>query len=106
MSLWPVHVSCTNFVPSKLHGPFTATGLGSVQCCLACNYKHQCVTNIALLLEPKYSISPGTLKKTIPSQLKLGLFIPYHLRSVWVPQFLHVLITITYLMQHVVYSSG
>jgi len=38
---------------------------------LSNNYKHWCVINNAFLLEPKDSITPNTLKKTIPSQLKL-----------------------------------
>jgi len=45
-------------------------GLGSVQHCLAGNYKHWCIINIVFLLEPKHSIIPNTLKKTILSQLK------------------------------------
>jgi len=35
------------------------------------NYKHQCVISIVFLLEPKHSILPDTLKKIIPSQLKI-----------------------------------
>jgi len=35
------------------------------------NYQHQCVINVVFLLEPKHSIVPGTLRKTIPSQLNV-----------------------------------
>ena len=35
------------------------------------NYKHQCVISIVVLLEPKHSITPDTLIRTIPTQLKL-----------------------------------
>ena len=40
-------------VPSQLLAPFTMSGLGSVQHCLAGNYKHWCIINIVFLLEPK-----------------------------------------------------
>ena len=71
ISLQLIYISYPNTVPSQLLGRFTVNGLGSVQHCLAGNYKHCCIINIVFLLEPKHSITPDTLKKTIPSQLKL-----------------------------------
>jgi len=47
-------------------------GLGSVQHCLAAAIKHWYVVNVVLLLEPKDSFIPDTLKKSIPTQLKLN----------------------------------
>ena len=41
---------------------------------LGSNYKHWCVINIVFLLESKHNIIPDTLKKTIPSYLKLRQF--------------------------------
>ena len=60
----------TLFPLSSLDRPFAVNGLGSIQHYLAGNYKHWCITNIVFLLEPKQSIIPNTLKKTILSQLK------------------------------------
>jgi len=54
----------------QLLGPFPENGLGSVQPCLAAII-HKCVINTVFLSESKHSIIPDTLKKTIPSQLKL-----------------------------------
>ena len=38
---------------------------------LSSSYKHWCVISTSFLLQPKHSITPGPLKKTIPSQLIL-----------------------------------
>ena len=51
--------------------PWTPPGMGLWTTLLSSNNKHQCVINTVLLLEPKHSIIPDTLSKTILPQLKL-----------------------------------